>query len=146
MITFLWKHKFLSLMIICFVVYFFVNQPRKFGLAAHNFVVYNRVPIAFLDLFVGFDGSIQPMSAIAGADEQKDWVRDILDTPRQDSLLLVVGTGFVNDSFRLSDSLKALLEEQGIRTSQFPSPEAIRQFNAAPDRDQPVAILLSVRR
>jgi hypothetical protein len=145
MFTFFLKHKILSALILCVVAYFFINPPHKFGVVANNFVVYNRVPITHFDLFIGFDGSMKPMINMTDADEQKDWMNSILEAPREDNMLLIVGTGFGRTSFHLSDSLVILLDVRGIHTIQAPSPEAVRQFNAAVDKNTRVAILLSIR-
>jgi hypothetical protein len=145
MFTFFLKHKIFSALLICGVAYFFVNPPHKFGFITGSLVVYNRIPLTHFDLFIDFDGSMKPMTNMAGADEQKDWMSSILETPREDVMLLVVGTGFGRSSFHLSDSLVIMLEVKGIHTVQVPSPEAAKQYNAAVDHNTKVAILLSMR-
>lgn len=139
------KHKILSALLICGIVYFFVNPPHKFGFVTGSLVVYNRIPLTHFDLFIDFDGSMKPMTNMAGVDEQKDWMSSLLEAPREDVMLLIVGTGFGRSSFHLSDSLVIVLEVKGIHTIQVPSPEAAKQYNAAVDHNTKVAILLSMR-
>ena len=146
MFSFFWKHKLLSLFIVLAIVYVFVDPPHKFGIVTKNFVVYNRIPVSFLDAFVNFDGSLRPLVSLFGTDDQKDWMASLHDQGRGDDLLLIVGTGFGRASYRLSDSLIVRLGEWNIRTSQVPSPEAVRQYNSAVSGNKRVAILLSVRR
>ena len=56
--VFLWRHKFLSLTVISLFFYWFYNPEGSFGIARKGFVVYNRIPVAFFDLYVNFSGKI----------------------------------------------------------------------------------------
>jgi hypothetical protein len=145
MFSFFAKHKILSFLIVLGVAYFFVNPPHKFGLATGNFVVYNRIPFSFFDLFVNFDGSVKPLLNISDTNDLQECMRSLRETPSGDDMLLIVGTGFGKAWFRLSDTLTELLDARNIRSIQVPSARAVLQFNAAVSQDKRVAILLAVR-
>ncbi|HMD68317.1 MAG TPA: hypothetical protein VKF42_05500 [Chitinivibrionales bacterium] len=143
---FFWKHKIISLLIIAGLAYFFVNPPHKFGIATTNFVVFNRVPITGLDLFIDFEGAVKPFMSLGGADERREWMKSILETPPEEDMLVIVGTGFGTSSFHLSDSLVMLLNIRNIRSSQVPSGQAVQQYNAALDQKKKVALLLELKK
>jgi hypothetical protein len=145
MFTFLWKHKLLSLLLACAIAYFFVNPAGKFGLAWKNFVVFNRVPVSFLDCYVAPDKSIKMVENLANKETLADIFSDLSRKPVEDKVLLIVGTGFSGNSYQLSDSITLSLEAKGITLTQLPSREAIRLYNSAGDTTK-VAILLRLRK
>jgi hypothetical protein len=145
MAAFFWNHKLFSLLIICGLVYWFSNPSHKFGYAGKSLVIYNRVPISFFDVYITPDGSIKPEMNLTDPQAQTDWVNDILQTPHEDELLLIVGTGIAKTSFHLKDSLITKLDFQKIRVTQVPTLEAVRLYNASVDANKPTAIILVMR-
>jgi hypothetical protein len=83
---------------------------------------------------------------LGAADNRREWMKTILETPPEEDMLLIVGTGFSRASFHLSDSIVVLLDIRNIHTSQVPSPQAIQQYNAALDQKKKVALLLTIKK
>ena len=108
--------------------------------------MFNRIPITGLDLFIDFDGAVRPMMNLGGTDNRREWMKSILETPPEEDMLLIVGTGFGRASFQLSDSLLVLLDVRNIRSSQVPSAQAVQQYNAALDQKKKVALLLTIKK
>jgi len=146
MVGFFWKHKLFSLLIFLSAAYYFVNPPHKIGIAAENFVVYNRIPISFFDAYIASDGSLKPIMNISGVDDRRDWMESLRNETPGEDLQLIVGTGFGRQSFLLSDTIALQLSARNISISQVPSALAVQQYNAAIDQHRKVAMLLSVRR
>jgi hypothetical protein len=146
MFTFFWKHKFISLLIICVVAYIFVNPPHKFGLAWKSFVIFNRIPITYMDIYIPFNGSLKPLAKISDIEARKDWMSDLMKTPHEEELELIVGTGFGRPSFQLEDTAIISLETKGIHCTQLLSPQAMKLYNSMTDQNKKVAILLSIQR
>jgi hypothetical protein len=144
MAAFFWRHKIFSLLIVCGLVYWFSNPSHKFGYTGKSLVVFNRVPISFLDVYITPDGSIKPLVNLKDPQSQSDWVNDLLQTPHEDELLLIVGKGFDKASFHLKDSLITRLELQKIRVTQVPTVEAVKLYNASVDAGKPTAIILAM--
>ena len=143
---FFWKHKFITILIIAVVAYIAVNPAHKFGIARADFVVFNRIPFTGLDLFIDFEGSVKPFMELGATENRREWSKVIFETPPEEGMILIVGTGFGRASFRLSDSLVVLLDSRNIHTIQVPSPQATQQYNAALDQKKKVALLLEIKK
>lgn len=145
MITFLWQHKILSVLIICGLIYWFGNPSHKFGFVTKNFVIYNRTPVSFFDIYVSEDGSLNPVENIKDPEVQKKMLENLMRSRRENRLLLIVGTGFSGPGFHISDSLCSTMETKNIIVTQVPSDQAVQLYNESIDSNKTAAIILSVR-
>jgi hypothetical protein len=146
MCTYLWQHKFITLLFACAVAYFFLNPPGKFGYAQKNLVIFSRIPIAFFDLYIAPDGLRRLIENINSKETLNEFLPDLTQGPSNDKPLLIVGTGFEHNSFTLSDSISVLLEDKGIGLRQLPSGEAVKLYNSSKNEHKNVAILLCLKR
>jgi hypothetical protein len=145
MVTFLWKHKIFSLLLIAAVAYFFVNPSGKFGYARKNLVIYNRLPVSFFDLSISAGGSTQPLEDLNKKDALMDFFIELSHKPDDENVLLIVGTGFDRPSFQLSDDKAASLEGKNINVRQLPSREAVKLYNASISQGRKTALLLCIK-
>jgi hypothetical protein len=146
MVTFLWKHKIFSLFLIAAIAYFFVNPAGKFGYCQKNLVIFNRLPVSFFDLCISAGGSALPLEDLNKKDALTDFFTDLSHKPDDENVLLIVGTGFGQPHFRLSDDRAASLESGGnITVRQLPSREAAKLYNASVDQGKKVALLLCIK-
>jgi hypothetical protein len=146
MFTFLWKHKFLTLLMACAAAYFFLNPHGRFGYAQKNLVIFSRSPVSFFDFYVAPDGSKKFIENISGKDALDDILADLKQNPSEAKPLLIVGTGFERNSFVLSDAVAISLEAAGFGIRQLPSAEAVKLYNTSKDEHKNVAILLCLKR
>jgi hypothetical protein len=145
MISFLFKNKIIIIIIACVAAYFFLNPGGKFGFAQKNLVIYNRVPLMFYDLFVDPSGSPKPVEEISAKEALQEIWTDLFAVPSEESILIIIGSGFSRPSFVLNDETVIALEAKGATIKQLPSPQAINLFNASVEQHKKVAILLRLR-
>lgn len=145
MVTFLWKHKIFSLLLVAAVAYFFVNPAGKFGYGQKNLVIFNRLPVSFFDLTISPDGKAQPIEDVGGKDALSDFFLGFSHKSDDENVLLIVGTGFDTPSFQLNDDKAVSLESRNVNVKQLPSREAIKLYNASVDQGRKVALLLCIK-
>jgi hypothetical protein len=145
MFSFFFKHKFITLLIACVVAYIYFNPGGKFGYIQKNLVIYNRIPVSFVDLYILPDGSSKPVEDISKKETLDDIWFNLFQVPSEESILIIVGTGFSRPSFVLSDEKVISWEAKGAIIQQLPSREAIKLFNSSVDQHKKVALLLSLR-
>jgi hypothetical protein len=145
MVTFLWKHKIFTLLLIAAAAYFFVNPAGRFGYCRKNLVVFNRLPVSFFDLTISPDGKAQPLENISGKDALSDFFLGFMHKSDDENVLLIVGTGFDAPSFQLSDDKAVSLESRNINVKQLPSREAVSLYNTSVDQGRKVALLLCIK-
>lgn len=141
----LFKNPILIVLIAFVVGYFFINPGGKFGYAQKNLVIYNRIPIPYYDLYIGPDGFHKPYEDISSKEALDDIVFNLFHGPSEESILIIVGTGFSRPTFVLSDETVIAWEAKGATVQQLPSRQAIKLFNSSIDQHKKVAILLSLR-
>jgi hypothetical protein len=146
MFTFFWHHKFLTLAFACLAAFFVISPSGKFGYAKKNLVVFNRVPISFFDLYVSPEGKSKPVEDITRKETLDDIFFGFFLTPRDEKILLIVGMGFDQSTFALSDERAVSLEAKGVSLKQMPSRDAIKLYNASVDEHKKVALLLCLRK
>jgi hypothetical protein len=143
MFTFFFRHKFFSLFCILVISYFFINPAHKFGYCQKSFIIFNRIPATFFDLYITPEGSLSPIEDLSKKDLLADFLKELSQYHVQDSLALIVGMGFDRSGFRLSDSAVATLETKGIHVQQLSTRNAIRLYNSLIDRKENVAALIT---
>ncbi|NLG17226.1 MAG: hypothetical protein GX556_07860 [Fibrobacter sp.] len=145
--AFFWRHKILSLIIMALVFYWFYNPSGRFGIARQNFVVYNKIPVAFFDLFVKPNGGMAVELDLREKTNVKYWFDNHLPSyKRTDTdLTLLVGTGFDSVAFELDKKMISVLRERRIIIRQMPSGDAVAAYNTMKESGKPVAVLLKVK-
>ncbi|HON10061.1 MAG TPA: Mth938-like domain-containing protein [Chitinispirillaceae bacterium] len=145
--AFLWRHKFLSLIVIFLFYYWFYNPEGSFGIARKGFVVYNRIPVAFFDLYVYSSGKIAIEGDLSKSENVKYWYDKHLSGEKNENkgeLTLLVGTGFDPTSFKLDQEIISNLRDRRIVVSQMPSLRAIEKYKEMKMEGKVVAVLLKV--
>jgi hypothetical protein len=145
MFSFFFKNPILIILIVCVVAYFYINPGGKFGFVQKNLVIYNRIPVSFVDLYILPDGSSKPVEDLSKKETLDDIWFNLFQTPSEEKILVIVGTGFSRPSFVLSDEKVVLWEAKGAMIQQLPSREAIKLYNSSVDQHKKVALLLSLR-
>ena len=145
MFSFFSKHPIIIILVACVVAYFYFNPGGKFGYAQKNLVIYNRLPIPLVDLYIGPNGSPKPVEDLSKKETLDDIWFDLFHAPSEESILIIVGTGFSRPTFVLSDEKTIWIEAQGATLQQLPSRQAIKLFNSSVDQHKKVAILLNLR-
>jgi hypothetical protein len=145
MFSFLWKNKIITLLVACVIAYICINPGGKFGYNQKNLVIYNRLPVSFLDLYIAPDASAKPVEDISKKETLNDIFFTLFQTPSEERILLIVGTGFSRPAFVLSDEMAVSIEAKGADLKQLPSREAIKLYNSSVDQHKKVAILLCLR-
>ncbi len=145
--VFFWRHKILSLIIMILVFYWFYNPAGRFGIARQNFVVYNRIPVSFFDLFVKPDGGMAVELDLREKANVKYWFDNHLPSDKitNTDLTLLVGTGFDSAVFELDKEMISVLRKRRIITRQMPSGDAVAAYNKMKEIGKPVAVLLKVK-
>jgi hypothetical protein len=144
-VTFLWNHKFFSLLCIAAAAYFFVNPGNKFGYCQKNLVIFNRLPVSFFDLSISATGSALPLEDIGKKDALSDFFLELMRKPDDESVMLIVGTGFDRPFFQLADEKAISLESRNITVKQLPSKEAVKLYNSSADQGKKIALLLCIK-
>jgi hypothetical protein len=145
MFSFFSKNPIIIVLIACVVAYFFINPGGKFGYAQKNLVIYNRIPIPYYDLYIGPNGSYKPYEDISSKEALDDIWFDLFHVPSEESILIIIGTGFSRSTFVLSDEQAISIEAKGATLQQLPSRQAIKLYNSSLDQHKKVAILLNMR-
>jgi len=135
--AFFWRHKILSLIIMALVFYWFYNPSGRFGIARQNFVVYNKIPVAFFDLFVKPNGGMAVELDLREKTNVKYWFDNHLPSYKR--------TGFDSVAFELDKKMISVLRERRIIIRQMPSGDAVAAYNTMKESGKPVAVLLKVK-
>jgi hypothetical protein len=143
--TFLWKHKIFSLFLIGVCAYFFVNPAHKFGYCQKNLVVFNRLPVSFFDLSISVNGSAKLLENLNNKDALTDFFNELSAKPDDETVFLIVGTGFKSPLFVLSDEKIVSLGGRNITVKQVPSKEAVNLYNSSVDQGKKAALLLAIK-
>lgn len=145
MFTFFWKHKIFSLFLIGVCAYFFVNPAHKFGYCQKNLVIFNRLPVSFFDLSISVKGAAMPLEDINNKDALADFFSELSGKPDDETVFLIVGTGFKSPLFVLPDEKTVSLESRNITVKQVPSKEAVGLYNSSMDQGRKTALLLAIK-
>jgi hypothetical protein len=145
MFSFFSKNPIIIILIACVVAYFYINPGGKFGFVQKNLVIYNRIPVSFVDLYILPDGTSKPVEDISKKETLDDIWFNLFQTPSEEIILIIVGTGFSRPTFVLSDEKVVAWEAKGAMIQQLPSREAIKLYNSSVDQHKKVALLLRLR-
>jgi hypothetical protein len=148
--SFLLRHKVLSLFLVLAVVYFFVNPSGRFGMTFGRVVIYNRIPIGMFDVYIDTQNRISIVGNAAKREDERRWFSELFEPVLSGVWnkpgLLLVGTGFSqNPSYTLNEHYRHAIEYKGITVEQLRSTEALKRYNRARDEKKAVAILLRVK-
>ncbi len=145
---FLWRNKFLVLLALLVLGYLHVNPARQFGIVRPQLVVYNRVPILFFDLFIGYDGKSELYDDVSETRSFDYFWRS--EAPRlrktDQDYVFIIGAGFEGDSrFKLDQHYEDSLLMSGVDVLRAPNPQAARKYNELKEQNRPVAILMKLK-
>jgi hypothetical protein len=125
--------------------YLFVNPANKFGYGQKNFVIFNRLPVSFFDLCVAENNAPQPIEDINKKNSLEDFFVGLNQKAIDEPLLLIVGTGFLSEAFRLNDEKTMSLEAKNVSVRQMPSRQAMDLYNTSKKENKKVALILCVK-
>ena len=144
--VFLWRHKFLSLTVIPFLL-LVLQSGRQFWNCPQRLVLQQN-PVAFFDLYVNFSGKIVIEGDLRKSENVKYWYDKHLSGEKniyKGDLTLLVGTGFDSTSFfKLEQEIFSNLRDRRIFVSQMSSPRAIEKYKEMKMEGRTVAVLLKV--
>ncbi len=142
------RHKLITLLLIALGAYIYYNPRGKFGYLGDRVVVFNRMPIAFFDLYVDPRGSYRIIDNLSNARVLDDWWNRIQGLTREegDRPHLIIGEGRGSKSFILPDVMANNLRTRGISIRVMETEKAIAAYNALKDEGKPVAALLRLQR
>lgn len=147
--SWIFKNKFLSLIIIAAITYWLYNPAGLFGIVRKGFVVYNRIPILFFDCYINPEGRLYLESDLTEKSNIRYWFANHFQ-PSTDSgnqlTPLLIGSGF-------SGKRSLLLNQKELQTCrnaryeprQLPSIEAISTYNTLRKKGRKAAILLKIK-
>lgn len=146
MFTFFWNHKIISVLLILTVFYWVKNPSNKIGFAGKGYIVYDKVPVIFFDVFINQTGKVFIQDDITDPTTLKYWADNQLqvDSKSNDWIPLVVGTGFDSTKFTFPKEILEILRVRRISIKQMPTKEAIVFFNGLRDSTKPAMALIKV--
>ena len=143
------KHKLLTLLIIAGIFYWVKNPSGQFGLHQKGFVVYNRIPIIGFDCYIDTKGKVHLESDLTQAVNLNYWFNEHLIKDRNNSLALIpliIGTGFGEEAIKQFDmKLMQKIRQRQFEPTFIPSKKAIAYYNKLREAGKPVAILLKIK-
>ncbi|MBD3321453.1 MAG: hypothetical protein GF350_10210 [Chitinivibrionales bacterium] len=146
---FFWEHKFLSFLIVMGIIYWFANPAGRFGYVRKGFAIYNRIPLAFCDLYVDAGGEHTLLEDLKKKRVQKHWyseVQKLSDRQGYKKVILIIGNGFgVERSAVIEEDYISRLRNSNVKIKMLPSEKAVEVFNSHKDRGDPTAILLKLK-
>jgi hypothetical protein len=142
--NFFWNNKLLSIIIICIIAYILINPSNKFGINQKNFVIYNRIPITFFDIYISPNGSLKIYEDIYKKEILEDIIKSLVEYKKENNISIIIGSGFLKRSLILKDEDLASIESKGIQVNQLSSKEAIKLYNQNVKKNN-IAILLRIR-
>lgn len=145
---FIYKHKFLILLVLLGLAYFRYNPSGKFGMQFQNITVFDRVPITFFDLYINPRGrrkiieNISDERIVSGACRD---IKDDLDVYGESGMILLVGTGTGKKLFSTHDfeDCRDLHRYGDIR--ELDTERAMVLYNTLVDSGVPVAAIMKLR-
>lgn len=145
---FLFKHKFLILLVLLGLAYFHHNPSGKFGMQFGKITIFDRVPIAFFDLYVNPRGRRTIIENISDERIVAEACRDIkedLHLYGETGLTLVVGSGMWKEVFSTADfeDCHDLHRFGDIR--RVSTRKAMELYNSLVDSGVPVAAIMKLR-
>ncbi|MBD3344341.1 MAG: hypothetical protein GF401_04680 [Chitinivibrionales bacterium] len=143
------EHKFVTLLIILGIGYWYVNPANRFGYYRKGFVIYNRIPLAFCDLYVDPNGDHTMLEDLKKKRVLSHWyskVQDFTDRDDMRTVTLLIGNGFGKErSSFIEQNYISNLRNSNVKIVMLPSEKAVRKFNSLKDMGEPVAILLKLK-
>lgn len=145
---FLWKNKFLVLLLLLIGAYFYTNPADRFGIVRPQLVVYNRIPVFFFDFFVGFDGETELYDDVSEPLNFTYFWRNEGKGLRTEETkrVFLMGTGFKERaSFDLEPAYEDSLLMSGLHIMKTNNHDAARKYNELREQGRDVAILLKLQ-
>lgn len=145
--SFFFRHKFFSLLIILSILYWYLNPAHKFGVINKWVIVYNRIPVVKFDFYVGPSGNIYFEDDLANRSSVSYWFNNHLckEPVGTQTVHLFVGTGFDTSSFVLNKRILDSLQLKKVYVHQLLVRDAISQYNQALNSGVKAAILIRNR-
>ncbi|MBD3315235.1 MAG: hypothetical protein GF344_05575 [Chitinivibrionales bacterium] len=143
---FLLKHKGVASLLLAIAAYLYFNPADRFGFVTDNIIVYDRIPIAFLDLYVNpdgrryFFGDLRKNSDFNALCDSLSHLRPYIDGK---PVTLLVGESFGSQAIlSLSGERRCTGLPHSVRMKQLPVKAAVRLYNEFRSKGKPVAIVL----
>jgi hypothetical protein len=145
----LFRHKFLTLLLIAGAAYFYVNPAGRIGISRPGIIIYNRIPAVWFDCYISPDGKFYPESDLSQPSSVKYWFEEHLTAfrnPVPGVIPLFIGGGF-DDSTRITIDRDILRQcrERAFEPHCSSTPAAIGKFNELMKEGKKAAILLKVK-
>jgi len=145
--TFFWKHKIFTLFLGFLVFYFFYNPAKKFGYMQSGLIIYNKVPVTFLDLYVDTTGSMALEQDFSRKQSFDYWYKTFIEEkkifpPRK----MYVGMGFGKSrTMKFNEEQIAKIGSWGWEIEITDTKNAARLYNAERDSGHMPAIILHTK-
>jgi hypothetical protein len=143
------KHKFLTLLIIAVVFYWFYNPPGRFGMHTKGFIVYNKIPLMQMDCYIDTKGKMHLESDLSEPQYVNYWYRNhfIYDMNNAPAMIpLIIGTGYEQNKIKkFGRGLLSKIRQRKFEPKFYPTPRAIEEYNKLRDADKQCAILLKIK-
>jgi hypothetical protein len=145
--SFFWRHKFLSLFLISIIFFLLCNPKQRFGITKQGLVVFNRIPVAFFDIYIDPDGKLHLVEDLSKQKCFDDFVRDKIAIRKKNNRVvsLFVGTGFDSSVFSIEPNQENFFRDIGFKVRQVSSLRAVQLYNTNRDSGRTAAILLRVK-
>jgi len=147
--SWLFRHKFFTLLIIAVVVYWLKNPADQFGFFRKGCAIYNKIPVLFFDCYVTPAGKLHLESDLSVSTNITYWIDNHLtldDGNGKKNNLLLIGTGYNGEKkVTLSSEQVRNLRGRQIDIKYLGSAEAIAKYNSLKANGERAAILLKVK-
>lgn len=147
--SWLLRHKFITLFIIAATLYWLKNPDDGFGFFRKGCAIYNRIPVLFFDCYVTPAGKLHLESDLSRPPNITYWIENhltLVDENGKQNTALIIGTGFSGEkAVTLTSDQLRILRERKLTIEYLGSEEAIAKFNSLNELGTRAAILLRVK-
>jgi hypothetical protein len=147
--SWLLKNKLLVLLFITGIAYWINNPAGRFGVFTKGLVIYNRIPVPFLDCYIDPAGKLYLQADLSEKGNVNYWYKEHFSKSRNNSSFSIpffIGVGFDDTaSFILSDEMLNRIRQKRFDPEQLSSPAAIGKFNRLREAGKPAGLLLKVK-
>lgn len=139
------KHKLLIVLGIAAGIYWFNNPAGRFGIVREDLVVYNRIPVAFLDCYIDPDGKLTLVSDLSEPVNVNYWFDNHFKFNKENSPVpLIIGTGFKTEQFKPGQKFLNRCRQYRFEPKILSSRGAIALFNELRLQGKKCALLLKI--
>ncbi|MCX7725251.1 MAG: hypothetical protein N2053_00230 [Chitinispirillaceae bacterium] len=142
------RHKIITLLIIFGVVYWYYNPSDRFGFYRKGIVVFKRIPVAFLDIYIDPDNNLYLEGNLSEKKNVIYWFENHFTSYKNNStglIPLIIGTGFEDTGKVAFDKdLSEKCKELKFIPHFYNSKEAIERYNTSRLEGKKAALLLKI--